>query len=351
MDLFLDCTSYSLETLKDLQTRGMFTAINGFFMSKNFYEGQFSSFLSSHANELPLRVLLHENGRLLNENFLVVGEKVTIKTPDDMNELMEREFSEELQYILIETENWHIIPLENLIAKFNGTSTQLLAVATSKEEVQLLEGILELGINGCILNVANENELELILESVGAKEETILPLQEFTVNSIERIGTGDRVCVDTCALLKEGEGLLVGGTATIFLLVEAEVAHTGFVSPRPFRVNAGALSLYVYGKEKTNYLSELQAGSKVFIVDKNGKGRIETVGRVKIERRPLILIRVLFEAREYHVILQEAETVRLVTTNGSIRVDELQPGDKVLGFHSKKGRHFGMAVEEFLEEH
>lgn len=41
---------------------------------------------------------------------------------------------------------------------------------------------------------------------------------------------------------------------------------------------------------KTCYLSELQAGKEVLVVDQNGLQRTATVGRVKIESRPLILV-------------------------------------------------------------
>lgn len=42
--------------------------------------------------------------------------------------------------------------------------------------------------------------------------------------------------------------------------------------------------------EKTSYLSELCAGKEVLVVDQNGSWRTATVGRVKIESRPLILV-------------------------------------------------------------
>lgn len=41
---------------------------------------------------------------------------------------------------------------------------------------------------------------------------------------------------------------------------------------------------------KTSYLSELCAGKEVLVVDKKGSWRTATVGRVKIESRPLILV-------------------------------------------------------------
>lgn len=41
---------------------------------------------------------------------------------------------------------------------------------------------------------------------------------------------------------------------------------------------------------KTAYLSELQSGRKVLVVDSQGRTRNALVGRVKIESRPLVFI-------------------------------------------------------------
>ena len=41
---------------------------------------------------------------------------------------------------------------------------------------------------------------------------------------------------------------------------------------------------------KTCYLSELRTGREVIVVDQKGKQRTAVVGRVKIEKRPLILV-------------------------------------------------------------
>ena len=42
--------------------------------------------------------------------------------------------------------------------------------------------------------------------------------------------------------------------------------------------------------KKTKYLSEIESGSEVLVIGKGGKVRIVTVGRSKIETRPLTLI-------------------------------------------------------------
>ena len=108
---------------------------------------------------------------------------------------------------------------------------------------------------------------------------------------------------------------------------------------------------YTLNGEKTNYLSEIKAGSQVMIVDRNGNTRKECVARVKIERRPLVLIKVNYEGKDHSIILQDAETVKIINDTGSIRVDCLQIGDVILGYVSESGRHFGMAIDESIDEH
>lgn len=67
---------------------------------------------------------------------------------------------------------------------------------------------------------------------------------------------------------------------------------------------------------RTAYLSELHTGSQVLVVDPNGRSRTVLVGRVKIESRPLLLVEVDVEGKRHSVLLQNAETVCLVTPAG-----------------------------------
>jgi 3-dehydroquinate synthase II len=120
------------------------------------------------------------------------------------------------------------------------------------------------------------------------------------------------------------------------------------VQSRPFRVNAGPASHYTLtSMQSTRYLSELKAGDEVLIVNREGKVRITNVGRSKIEFRPLILIEAQADDTKIKTILQNAETIRLVTPNGSKPVTELKPNDEVLVHLAVKGgRHFGISVPE-----
>jgi 3-dehydroquinate synthase II len=164
---------------------------------------------------------------------------------------------------------------------------------------------------------------------------------------LKEIGTGARACVDTCDLMKPGEGILVGCQSSGLFLVQAEVHESPYVETRPFRVNAGPISLYTLSSPtRTRYLSELKAGDEVLIVDREGKVRSTNVARVKIEWRPMVLVEAEYGGRRIKTIVQNAETIRLVTEEGSKSVAELKTGDKVLAHVVEGGRHFGTLVKE-----
>lgn len=301
---------------------------------------------SSHIETNLILLQIQKDG--IYSNGELVGRVFSITTPEDMDRLMNYDYSEE-KYVLIETGDWHVIPLENLIAKFNTMDVELIATASNPQHVKLLQNILELGVDICLLKISSQFTLDDFKPVLTTSAEKIR-LQEAKICHIERLGIGDRVCVDTVSLLKDGEGLLVGSTAGSMALVQAEVAESGFVNARPFRVNAGVVSSYTLVGEKSRYLSEIQAGKQVMIVDRDGNTRKEYVARIKIEKRPLFLIRFSVSDKEFPVILQDAETVKIMTKTKSIRVDKLKIGDQILVHQNISGRHFGMAVSEFIEE-
>eukprot|EP00198_Chlamydomonas_reinhardtii_P011609 XP_001700946.1 predicted protein [Chlamydomonas reinhardtii] len=70
----------------------------------------------------------------------------------------------------------------------------------------------------------------------------------------------------------------------------SECDETSYIASRPFRVNAGPVHAYVSAPGgRTRYLSELASGAEVSVADPDGRTRTALVGRVKIERRPLVL--------------------------------------------------------------
>jgi 3-dehydroquinate synthase II len=250
-------------------------------------------------------------------------------------------------YIVVETGDWRVIPLENLIA----LSDRIIAAVRSEEEARLALGILERGVRGVLL----KNPTPALIRKVGAAVRSAtapVDLVPFTISTIRPIGMGDRVCVDTCSMLTEGEGILVGNTSAALLLVQAETLENPYVNPRPFRVNAGAVHAYtLVPGDKTAYLSDLKAGDHVIAVTSEGMIRDAGVGRVKIEQRPLLLVEAESDGVKASLVLQNAETVRLVRPDGvPVSIVSLSPGDRVLGRRMESGRHFGIAVKESIIE-
>ncbi len=251
-----------------------------------------------------------------------------------------------LDYIIINCQDWRVIPLENLIARTRGKS-KLIAEIKNAEEAQLVLEALELGTDGVLLKTADAEELKKTAAIVKLQVPKI-SLTPAKIVNVKQISTGARVCVDTCDLMVPGEGILVGSQSVGMFLVEAEVHENPYVQSRPFRVNAGSLSMYTLGSiQSTRYLSELKAGDEVLIVNREGKVRKTNVGRTKTEFRPLILIEADVEDKKIKVVLQNAETIRLVTPKGSTPVTELKAGDEVLvHLAASGGRHFGVSVPE-----
>lgn len=274
-----------------------------------------------------------------------VAVKITIKGKQDENnavnaaELM-------VDYIIINCLDWRVIPLENLIAKTRGKST-LLAEVENAQDAKLVLEALELGTDGVLLKNSSSEELFKTGEVVKQQDQKI-SLTSAKIIATLPIGTGARACVDTCDLMTQGEGIIVGSQSGGLFLVEAEVHENPYVASRPFRVNAGSVSMYTLGSlQNTRYLSEFKAGDEVIIVSREGTVRKANVGRVKIEFRPLILIEAEVEGKRIKTILQNAETIRLVTPKGSTPVTELKQGDEVLvHVAAKGGRHFGVSVAE-----
>jgi 3-dehydroquinate synthase II len=281
----------------------------------------------------------------LKQNSKKVALKMSIKGKEDENTAV-RAAELSADYIIINCLDWRVIPLENLIARTRGKSKLIAEIANAKDAKLVLE-TLELGTSGVLLQASDSDEFIKTVALV-KKQASKIELVPAKVTSVKQISTGARVCVDTCDLMVAGEGMLVGVQAAGFFFVEAEVHENPYVQARPFRVNAGSLSMYTLtSQQKTRYLSELKAGDEVLIVNREGKMRLGTVGRVKIELRPLILIEAEVEGKKIKTILQNAETIRLMTPKVSKPVTELKAGDEVLAHvTTSAGRHFGVAVPD-----
>lgn len=254
------------------------------------------------------------------------------------------------EFVIVDASDWKIIPLENIIAKLHKSRTKVFTTAKSSREVATMFAVLELGVDGVILSTDNEEEVDKARQQLYT---TKFPIKPAKIVEIKDVETGERVCVDTASMMGMGEGLLVGSRSNFMLLVHNESVGSSFTSPRPFRVNAGAVYCYTIAPDgKTRYLSELESGSEVWVVNKEGAARKAVVGRSKIETRPLRMIRADIDGETGTVILQNAETIRLITKDGRLlSVTEVKVGDEVLGYAKPaSGRHFGMEVDEYIVE-
>ncbi len=249
--------------------------------------------------------------------------------------------------VVIDQPRWEVIPLENLVAG----GGRLLVTVDALEGLELAMGILEKGVAGVVIRAVDVPGVKAMVARVKAGVERV-ELHLATVEKVLPVGMGDRVCVDTCTSMKDGEGMLVGNFSHFLFLVQAETRCSPYVAPRPFRVNAGALHAYVRTPDgRTRYLSELESGHAVLVTDASGNTQPAVVGRAKIERRPLLLVSAVCEGVTGSLVVQNAETIRLAGPGGEPRsVAALQPGDEVLVMLDESGRHFGIKVQETIWE-
>jgi 3-dehydroquinate synthase II len=249
--------------------------------------------------------------------------------------------------VIVSTSDWTVIPLENLVAQ----SDNIIALVRDEKDARMALHVLEKGTLGILLKTDSPAMVKSVAELLKSPAGKV-DLVRFTVTKIHPVGMGDRVCVDTCSLLSDGEGMLMGNTSSAMLLVHAETLENPYVAPRPFRVNAGAVHAYILLPDgKTAYLSDLAIGGQVLVTDGKGTAHTAIIGRTKIERRPLLLVEAEAGKAKVSLILQNAETIRLVGEDGkAISVVNLQKGDTIMGCTLQSGRHFGMAVKETIRE-
>ena len=249
--------------------------------------------------------------------------------------------------VIVRMRDWTVIPLENLVAQ----SDRIIAAVTTADEAAVALSVLERGAAGILLATDDPAEIRRVAGVIAGSGAEVA-LVPFEVTRIAPVGMGDRVCVDTCSLLADGEGMLVGNTSSAFLMVHPETLENPYVAPRPFRVNAGAVHAYTLLPDgKTAYLADLAVGDRVLIAEHTGTTHEAVVGRVKIERRPLLLVEAKAGDAKVSLVLQNAETIRLVAEDGrAVSVVDLAVGDRVLGSVAEGGRHFGIAVAETILE-
>ncbi len=279
-----------------------------------------------------------------------IGRKFQVLSNSDIEDILNAAMKG-LDFVIVEVRDWKIIPLENIIAKLHKVHTKIFTMARTSEEVRKMFSILEVGVDGVIFSTSSISKVKETMVYLGAR---IFEMKPAKIVEIKEVGDGERVCVDTASMLHKGEGMLVGSRSNFLFLVHNESVGSSFTSPRPFRVNAGAVHCYTLSPDgTTSYLSEVETGSEVLILNPKGKVRRATVGRSKIERRPMLMIKASTGGEIGGIIAQDAETIRFVKQNGQlVSVTHLKKGDTVM-VHARPatGRHFGMEVsDEYILE-
>jgi 3-dehydroquinate synthase class II len=268
-------------------------------------------------------------------------------------------------FVVIDMHHATYIPFELLLAEAEALPTRILRLVPIQEldgAVDVVHqalnafGTLENGID-VLFGSRDVREIKLLDSEIQQVLRGRMNLVEAEVTGVEHTGLGHRVCVDTTTLMTPAEGMIVGSTGWGGIFVCSETHYLPHMNLREFRCNAGGVHSYVWGPNNIAvYLSELRAGSRVLAVDTDGRTRVVTVGRVKIERRPLLLI----EARvkpddppERHIkaFLQNDWHVRIMGADRKVRNSTLvRPGDKLLAYRDEPGRHTGLKVSESIVE-
>lgn len=287
-----------------------------------------------------------------------------------------------VEWVLLSSDDSAFVPAENLIAAGKQAGTRIAVAVHCAQQVMGLAHALQLGVDALVIQAKDaipDDELwQCVLQAKKSRASSDQRMSASCcvsdksrivwaeVLEVEPAGSlADRVCLDFIQLLEEGEALLVGSSAKALCFVQAETAVTGLVPPRPFRVNAGPVHSYVSMADGgTKYLSEVVAGDLVRVVDAAAAAenltisqRSVTVGRSKIEPRPVLRISFATDAGQGQIFLQTAETVRLRSRKGQLPPDiplpvtKIAPGDEILVFASTRGTHVGRHIAADVTEH
>lgn len=295
------------------------------------------------ADRQDLLALAKQQGRKTCANFAVDNRAALEQSWRD---------AENYDYAVIDFDLPTNIPLELILARLQERRTVLLRRVSTVAETEVAFGVLEEGSDGVLFANTDPVEIQKLGGYLTRAETRRVELSRLVVSETRHIGMGMRACLDTTGLMTQTEGMLVGSTSGGGIFVCAETHYLPYMDLRPFRVNAGAVHSYIWAPEgATRYLTELEAGSKVLCVDSCGAARTLSIGRVKIEARPLLLIAGEVDGGKLNVIVQDDWHIRLMGADGAPRnATMIQPGDELLAHVCDPGRHVGIKVNETIIE-
>ncbi|RCX20154.1 3-amino-4-hydroxybenzoic acid synthase [Anaerobacterium chartisolvens] len=244
------------------------------------------------------------------------------------------------------------IPLELILATTQKSQCRILKRVKDTRDGEASLMTMEVGADGIVLSSNDIGSVVEMANIIQRSNRRKFSLKEAVVTAVKPSGMGSRVCIDTTSELTQDEGMLLGSTSSGGLLTCSETHFLPYMKLRTFRVNAGGIHLYVWGPdEQAVYLSDLRAGDKVYVVNSSGEARAVTVGRLKIESRPLLYIECEIEGVRINTFIQDDWHVRMFGSKGEIiPSSEIKAGDKLLGFLDKPGRHVGIKIDETIKE-
>jgi len=287
-----------------------------------------------------------------NDVGATAGTWVDVTDPESLRRAVA--LTHEVELLIVSFRDDTKIPLEIVLADAQNTGCTVVMKVRDNAESKVVFGVLECGADGVIVGALDWNELYAVHDVVHANRVRLEQrVETLAVVKTAHIGMGDRACIDLTTYLGLDEGILLGSFSNGGLLACSETHPLPYMPTRPFRVNAGSLHSYVLAPDnQTWYLSDLRAGMEILVVGTNGKARRASVGRVKIERRPLLYIEAeAADGTRVNTIMQEDWHVRLFGADGKPRnITNLRPGDQVLGHTMASGRHVGVKVDEFILE-
>ena len=298
-------------------------------------------------------IVLSSNPQLLR-NSIIKGFKTALYHKIiDRNSMDEAwQTGSEFNYIVVEFSDTTNIPLELLLARLQSKKTKVLKLVTNSQDMETAFGVMEMGSDGVLLHSEDCNEIIKVASFMEKRGSTQIELIRGKVTEVQHIGMGYRACIDTTNLMKENEGMIIGSTSEGGLLVSSETHFLPYMELRPFRVNAGAVHSYVWCPEgETSYLTELKGGSQLLCVDTLGNAREVTVGRVKVEKRPLLKIEVEANGKKINTMVQDDWHIRIFGADGEVRnASTIKVGDELLAYVCEGGRHVGVKIEESIQE-
>lgn len=280
-----------------------------------------------------------------------VGICGTVNDKDSMDRIVD--LSSTYKNIIVEFESETNIPLELILAYSQINNVNICKIVNCSDAGWNAAMTMEMGSHYILIKTKDVKEIIEARNKFNKFNQETLHIEPLKIKELTHLSMGDRVCIDTTSLLDKNEGILIGSTSYGGILVSSETHFLPYMDLRPFRVNAGALHSYVWCADgKTKYLSELKAGDEVLAVHSDGSARIVNVGRVKSERRPMLLIKAQSKSgQEVNVIVQDDWHIRILCVDGSVKNSTLlKPGDEVAGYICKPGRHMGVKIEESITE-